>query len=264
MKRSEAWSRSRFVVDSEISEPYNSFNMNRISRRLLLLIGVCGDWLIKVRAQAQQAGPGANPRRFAGDIAAFLEEDRKNSPPPGGILFIGSSIFRLWASLKEQMAPLPVFNRAFGGSQTADLLYYQENIVFPYKPRIIVYYCGSNDINDNIPPETIFDRFRQFSERVSDHLPDTRLYFVSINRAPQKKDKWDPVDAANALVKAYCARTSRRGYIDVNPALFDRHGKPRIELYQPDQLHFKPEAYVGFTAIIRPVLEKAWKERAQP
>ena len=37
---------------------------------------------------------------------------------PGKILFVGSSIFRLWESVRTDMAPLPVFNHAFGGSRT--------------------------------------------------------------------------------------------------------------------------------------------------
>jgi hypothetical protein len=40
--------------------------------------------------------------RYASDIEAFLQQDLANLPPKDGILFIGSSIFRQWAHLKEQ------------------------------------------------------------------------------------------------------------------------------------------------------------------
>ena len=199
--------------------------------------------------------------RFASDIEAFLHEDRVNPPPKGAILFTGSSIFRQWTHLKEQMAPLPVFNRAFGGSRTADVLFHMDRIVLPYEPKIIVYYCGSNDINASEKPADILRRFREFSERVEDRLPDTQLFYVSINRAPQKRDKWYLVDSTNALVKEYCAATKNRAFIDVNPVLFDKENRPRLELYRDDQLHFKEQAYEEFTAIIKPVVEKAWKQK---
>jgi hypothetical protein len=196
--------------------------------------------------------------RFASEIQSLLEEDQLNPPPKRGILFIGSSIFKRWTHLTEQMAPLPVFNRAFGGSRTDDLLYYMDKIVFPYEPTIIVYYCGSNDINASAEPEDIFARFKQFSERVNEKLVNTQLYFVSINRAPQKREKWNIVDSTNALVKQYCLTTKNRWYIDVNPILFDTEGKPRLELYLEDGLHFRDQAYVEFAAKIKPILEKTF------
>ena len=200
----------------------------------------------------------ADPKRFAASIAAFHTQDQVQPPPKQAILFIGSSIFRLWNDLKEQMAPLPVFNRAFGGSQTADLLFYMDQVVLPYEPRMIVYYCGSNDINAGIGPDRIFDGFRRFVERVHDKLPETRVVFVSIHRAPQKKAQWDQVNEANRLVEQYCRRNKLLAYVDVNPAIFDREGNPRLDLYLPDLLHFKAPAYVGFTAILKPELEKLW------
>jgi lysophospholipase L1-like esterase len=199
-----------------------------------------------------------SPTRFQSEIDAFLEEDKVNPPPRQTILFIGSSIFRGWENLKEQMAPLPVFNRAFGGSRTGDILYYMDKIVLPYEPTIIVYYCGSNDINAGEKAEAISGRFREFVARVHAKLPATRVFFVSVNRAPQKQDRWDIVDEANRQVHAYCLTDKRLGFIDVNPALFDREGNPRLELYQEDRLHFKPQAYAEFTAIIKPIIAQVW------
>src|SRR6266581_4269905 len=155
----------------------------------LLVMGLVG----------QSAQQPARPIGFANVIQEFLDQDKTSPPPQGAILFIGSSIFRLWADLKTQMAPLPVFNRAFGGSRTWEVLHHMNQVVLPYEPRIIVYYCGSNDVNAGEQAEPIFSRFREFVERVHERLPATRVYYVSINRAPQKRDRWEIVDAANAL-----------------------------------------------------------------
>lgn len=206
-------------------------------------------------------GQNAKPERFAAAIAALEEQDKSAPPAKGAILFIGSSIFRQWTNVAEHMAPLPVFNRAFGGSQTNDILYYMDRIVLPYEPRMIVYYCGSNDVNAKIPAQEIAGRYFQFVERVHARLPETKIFYVSINRAPQKQANWDVVDAANAMVEKRSKLDARLGYIDVNPALFGKDGAPRVELYQKDMLHFLAPAYLEFTAIIRPVIEKAWKTR---
>jgi len=210
-------------------------------------------------AQAQDSLLVQRRLRFAPEINAFLKDDSVQPPPKNAILFIGSSIFRQWKDLKAQMAPLPVFNRAFGGSRTMDILDAMDKIVFPYEPKIIVYYCGSNDINAGDRALDIFGRFRQFAEKVQSKLPVTKVFYVSINRAPQKMDRWSVVDSANALAKRYCVPARKMGFIDVNPALFDKEGSPRLELYKDDKLHFKDPAYVEFTRIIKPVIERAWR-----
>ena len=212
-------------------------------------------------SKAQQAATAPQKIRFGDQIEAYLKADQIKAPPQEGILFIGSSIFRRWEKLTEQMSPLPVFNRAFGGSRTAEILYYMDKVVLPYKPKIIVYYCGSNDINADTKPEEIVANFKEFAKRVHAQLPRTQIFFTSINRAPQKMDRWTDVDAANLLIKEFCAKDKLLGFIDVNPALFDKEGKPRMELYLPDKLHFLEPAYAEFTAIIKPVIEKAWKKK---
>lgn len=215
-------------------------------------------WLASAADEAAQRWEQYEP-----SFRAFAEADRGTPPKPGGILFVGSSIFRQWTTVVGQMAPLPVLNRAFGGSRTGDQLARFAQVVSPYAPKVIVYYCGSNDLKAGATPEdpaAIFARFRQFSERVRGTLPATRIIFVSSTRSPDRVERWEQVDGYNALVRVYCAATPNHTFVDVNPALVDRDGRPRLELYADDKLHFKPPAYVAFTAIIKPVLERVWAE----
>ncbi len=200
--------------------------------------------------------------QYEPSFKAFAEMDRATPPKPGGILFVGSSIFRQWTTVAAQMAPLPVLNRAFGGSRTGDQLARFDQLVPRYAPKVIVYYCGSNDLNAKPAdaPEVIFARFREFSERVRAKFPATRLIYVSATRSPDRVDRWEQVDHYNALARAYCAATPGRTFIDINPALVDAAGHPRLDLYVADKLHFHPPAYVAFTAIIKPVLERVWAE----
>jgi lysophospholipase L1-like esterase len=202
----------------------------------------------------------AAERRFASEIRAFVDADRAQPPQRGGILFVGSSIFRLWTNVTEHMAPLPVRNRAFGGSRTGDQLDHFEQVVTPCAPKVIVYYCGSNDLKVGDEPEAIFKRFKAFSERVRREFPQTRLIFVSATRSPDRVAKWNLVDRYNALARGYCAGAPQHAFVDINPVLFDREGRPRRELYLKDELHFHPPAYEEFAAVIKPTLTRVWSE----
>ncbi len=202
------------------------------------------------------------PDRFAAQVAKLVADDQANPPAGGSILFIGSSIWRLWSTVAQDMAPLPVYNRAFGGSQTPDMLRHFDDLVVPHRPRLIVYYCGSNDVKAGQPADAIAGRIHEFASRVGKSLPGTKMIFASINRSPDKEKRWDVVDAVNARVRdGFTKEFAYLSYVDLNPALFDAAGKARVDLYLPDMLHFKPPAYVAFTEILKPVLAREWAAR---
>jgi len=96
-------------------------------------------------ATASPAAPAATPW-YEPEIAAFEAADKASPPPPGQVLFIGSSSIRMWTTLATDMSPVPVLNRGFGGSKTGEVLAVFERIVLPCSPRVIVYYCGDNDL----------------------------------------------------------------------------------------------------------------------
>jgi lysophospholipase L1-like esterase len=234
-------------------------------KKILLLLSFCcavtPGWAAEILSPAEEAAKRWKQYQPAFD--AFAEQDRVTPFAPGGIVFVGSSIFRQWTTVPEQMAPLPVLNRAFGGSRTGDQLARFDQVITPYAPKVIVYYCGSNDLKAGAvaeDPAAIFARFRAFSERVQATLPQTRIIFVSSTRSPDRVARWEQVDHYNALARAYCATTPNRLFVDVNPALVDAAGHPRLDLYKEDKLHFHPPAYVEFTRVIRPVLERVWAD----
>ena len=174
-----------------------------------------------------------------------------------GIVFVGSSIFHRWTALASQMAPLPITNLAFDGSQTDDMLRTVDSRVIPLRPKVIAYYCGSNDVDAGEPAAAIAGRILRFIDRVATALPATRVIFVSVNRAPEKQDRWDVVDEVNRQIQKYAADHPHVEFVDVNPVLFNADGTSRLELFMSDQLHLRPRAYEEFARILKPVLTRA-------
>ena len=191
-------------------------------------------------------------------------QDEPGTPRNGGIVFTGSSIFQFWTHLSEQMAPLPVLNRAIAGTVTQDMLARMGQLVLPYRPRIVVYYCGSNDISAGEDAGPILQRTKQYIQLLHEKLPDTFFYYASINKAPEKQARWEVVDAVNREMERYSRQTSNVGYIDLNPVLFDSRRNLREDLFLPDGLHFRPDstAYAEFSRIVKPILTAAWSKGA--
>ena len=186
------------------------------------------------------------------------------SPQHGGIVFTGSSIFQFWTHLTDQMAPLPVLNRAIAGTVTQDMLDGIGQLVLRYQPRIVVYYCGSNDISAGEDAGPIVERTKRFIQILHEKSPNTFFYYAAIQKAPEKRERWDVVEAVNREMERYSRQAVNVGYIDLNPVLFDSRNNVREDLFLPDGLHFRPDstAYSEFSQIVKPILTGAWQNGA--
>jgi lysophospholipase L1-like esterase len=187
------------------------------------------------------------------DIEAFEQADRASPPKSGVIVFTGSSSIRKWETLSEDMAPLDVVNRAFGGSQLSQVNYYAPRIVTAYHPRAVVLYCD-NDIL--FPPwkspEAVLDEFKRFVGIVHAALPETWIYFVSMKPAPW--GDWRLMNEANRLIAEYGKTQDRVQLIDVSSSMLDSRGDLRRELYGFDPMHMNASGYALWTSIVKPVL----------
>ena len=204
-------------------------------------------------AHSQAQNPAA---KWELDIEKFEQADKANPPKPGMIVFAGSSSFARWSTLVDDMKPLEVINRGFGGSQMSDLDYYAKRIVNVYHPKAVVVYEGDNDLALASPktPEIVANDFRQFVQIVRGDLPDTWIYFISIKPSKLRWNEWPKMKAANAMNQDFARTQKRVEYIDVASAMFDSQGNLPADLFVADGLHPTPKCYALWTSIIRPVL----------
>lgn len=198
--------------------------------------------------------------RFSPEIAHFAELDKAAPPKPCGFLFTGSSSVRFWKTLDQDMAPHPVINRGFGGSQIADVTLYFDQVVTPYRPRAIFFYAGDNDIHAGRTPAQVVADFQAFLDRKDKTLGATKVYFLSLKPS---KARWAELAAqtdANAQIKALADKRPDLDYVDVLPAMLEG-GQPK-DIFVEDGLHMTPAGYVLWTAVVRPVVEHEAKTGA--
>jgi lysophospholipase L1-like esterase len=204
---------------------------------------------------APAAAKSATLDRFASEIDAFDAADRAAPPAPGGIVFVGSSTIRLWSSLADDFAGLPVINRGFGGSTFPDALHYLQRTVVRYHPRTVVVYEGDNDLAGGRTPRQIADDYRAFVRGVRDSLPDARIVFLAIKPSPSRWTLESRRQEANRLVRAVVAADRNQTFVDVGTPMLDASsGHPRPALYRADSLHMTPAGYALWRATVAPVL----------
>lgn len=199
-------------------------------------------------ALAQTPDPRA---RFADEVAALVQTDTETAAHCP-ILFVGSSSFRMWSSLKDDMAPVAVLNRGFGGSTVAEVNAFFDDLVAPFRPTAIFFYAGDNDIHDGAAPEKVADDFAAFMDKKTAALGPTPVYFVSVKPSPSRWEERPRQAAVNAAVKRLARGRRDLILVDVATPMLDR-GRPR-DIYLEDKLHMTPKGYAIWTAKIRPLV----------
>jgi lysophospholipase L1-like esterase len=200
-----------------------------------------------VPAQAQDWEPS---------IRKFEEQDKVNPPKSGCIVFAGSSSFARWDTLVEEMKPLDVIKRGFGGSQYSDLNQYVKRIVVAYHPRAVVVYEGDNDLEpgSSKTPQVVAKDARTLVQTIRAALPETWIYLISIKPSPSRLSVWPRMKEANRLIQDLAATQEHVRYIDVASVMFDSKGNLRSDLFVEDGLHPNPKCYGLWTSIIKPLL----------
>lgn len=201
----------------------------------------------------------SNPERWAASITAFTRADRASPPPPGGIIFIGSSTIRLWRTLPDDFRGLGVIGRGFGGSQLPDSTFYAHKLVAPHRPRQVVLFAGSNDLSAGRSPENIADDFQFFVEVARSLAPQARLSFIEITSSPSRWRQRAAAEATNARIRQLCADLGV-DFIPIRDLLLERGGgqaavlRPRPDYFARDRLHLSPKGYIVLADAVRPFL----------
>lgn len=201
-------------------------------------------------------------RLWAGEIRRFERQDQRDMPPPNQIVFFGSSTIRYWQSLADDMAPLPIVRRGFGGSRILDAVYYADRMVIAYRPAAVVVFSGTNDIAGKVvkPAAYVAEKFQEFCAVIHAALPDVPIYYLSITPTPGRWEHWPTVQEANRLIATYTTTDERLHFIDIAALFLDKDGQPRRELYRRDRIHLSAEGYAILAEAVKKVLMHDWAD----
>ncbi len=197
---------------------------------------------------------------WAKEINAFAAADKKEFPKRGKILFVGSSSFRAWRTLREDFPDFYIINRGFGGAHLEDVNFYANQIVFPYKPKLIVLYAGENDIAAGKPVDAVFNDFKTFVASVEKNLPKSRLIVVSVKPSPARREFAAKYKQLNALMKTETERDKKHLiFVDVWTPMTDGDDEPKKDIFLGDKIHLNRKGYEIWRETLLPFIETGWK-----
>ena len=200
--------------------------------------------------------------RHDDDVAALLTQRQQKPLPQNPIAFYGSSSFRLWQRMAQDLNSLDVVNLGFGGSTNASGLYHLDTLLTPVHPARVVLYFGENDISaDGLSAESTFHDLRALHQAIRQRLSHVPVFILS---AKQSLTKWlyaDVVSAYNQLLEAYCQNEANTHYVDVTSVLLGEHGRPIGRYFENDLIHLNAAGYQQWARILRAQSE-LWNTKA--
>ncbi len=192
---------------------------------------------------------------FSNEIQNFKKKDSLAFPPKKAVLFIGSSTFTKWTDVQTYFPAHTIINRGFGGSSLPNLIYFVKDVVYPYRPKQVVIYCGENDFTGGATAQVVVDRVKQLFDLIRAKYPRVQLTYVSIKPSPSRAKYWPEMVKANQLIVELIAKTKRANYINTYDAMFNADGTVMKDIFLADNLHMNAKGYAIWAKIMEPYLK---------
>ena len=213
----------------------------------ILLFFVCSSLF------AQESKPA-----FWDEIQKFKQQDSLQKPPAHALLFVGSSSFTKWTDVQNYFPGYTIINRGFGGSRLTDLIRYEQEVIFEYKPKQIIIYCGENDMasSDTITAVTVYARFKELFTDIRQEFPNVPIVYISMKPSPSRWHLKDKLMAGNELIRKYLKKQKHAKFVSIWNAMLGPDGKPWDALFLEDNLHMNANGYAIWQKILKPYLLK--------
>ena len=121
-------------------------------------------------------------------------------------------------------------------------------------PDLIILYAGDNDIGNGASIKDVVNEFDLFVDQMSETLPNTKGFFISIKPSPFRRHKLSVIKKTNSKIKKIISNNSNWKYIDIFNYMITSDGEPSELFYQNDMLHLNKVGYSLLAKSIKEVL----------
>ena len=177
------------------------------------------------------------------------------------VMLAGSSSIEFWTTSKEDLEPIVSYNHGIGGTTIEEwTTSLNQRLVYPYKPKMVVYYVGINNvINSKQTYGEIWTNLEKFFNETHEAMPDTKVQYILMNLIPGYTSYFDTINAVNTLVRTYQKKNNNSSWLTlINPGkdLLKENGEPNAAYFRTDGLHLSYYGYLIWgSEIKRSILE---------
>ena len=176
------------------------------------------------------------------------------------VMLAGSSSIEFWETSLTDMEPIVTYNHGIGGTTAADWTNkFNQRLVYPYKPKLVVYYVGINNIvNAGKTAEETITELEAFFTATHNAMPNTKIQYILLNLVPGFANKYNAIREVNLGVRAFQATHSEwLSLINPGDALLKPTGDPDWAYFRTDGLHLSYYGYTIWGGIIKEAIIEA-------
>ena len=202
----------------------------------------------------------ADAAKWDNDVAKLAE----NNATDGGddaILCLGSSSFRLWDTISEDMSPYKMVRRAYGGAKYCDLAIHSTKLVEGLRFRAAMIFIG-NDITGKVKdktPEEIVRLSKIVMDSVRKQRPEAPIFLIAVTPSPSRFEQWPKISVANQSLEKLAASEKNTFFVSTQTKYLNEQGQPLPELFVKDMLHQNKAGYAIWSVILKDALSKNLK-----
>ncbi len=197
--------------------------------------------------------------KYAADAAKWAKDIDKlaaNNANEGGedfVLCLGSSSFRLWNTISEDMAPYKIVNRGYGGAKYCDLAIHAPKLIEGLRFRAAMVFVG-NDITGketDKTPEEVVRLSKIVMDTVRKQRPNAPVFLIAVTPSPSRFQHWPKIIKANQALEKLAGNEVNTFFIATQNKYLNEQGEPRSELFVKDMLHQNKGGYAIWSAILK-------------
>lgn len=190
--------------------------------------------------------------RHENDIITILTRLQRIVLPDNPIAFYGSSSFRIWSSVAEDLGSLDIVNLGFGGGTYLSASHYLHQLLVPLKPGRVLLYFGENDIaSDGLKAQTTLRHLQDLRDRICRALPRADVFVLAIKHSPARWIYRHEFDLFNRTARDWCNGRERTTWLDPNTGLIGENSLPMFRYYLPDLVHLNAAGYAVWSEAFR-------------
>lgn len=190
--------------------------------------------------------------RHENDIVAILARLQRIGLPANPIALYGSSSFRIWSSVTEDLGSLDIVNLGFGGGTYLSASHYLDKLLVPLNPTQVLLYFGENDIaSDGLKAETTLQHLQDLRYRISQALPLAEVTVLAIKPSPARWIYRHEFGLFNQQAQDWCHNCEQTTWLDPNAGLLGENGLPMFRYYLPDLVHLNTAGYAVWSEALK-------------
>ena len=182
-----------------------------------------------------------------------MVRDRKTPPVDDWVVFLGSSVVRLWHT-SYWFPGCRYTNRGVAGATLVELSEYAGRLLNGLCPRLVVVYGGDNDLECGRSPASVSEACRCVISTVRGVSPSCHIVWVSIKPSPRRWHLRGIQYETNYLMSEVVRGVSNSSWVDVWSVFLGRDGLPDMALVTDDGLHPNQDGYRVLTDRVRPYM----------